>query len=507
MLQKIRKAGMLIGAAVVFLSSVIALAGSATLRDGASGASESRGQRIYETHCVACHGPAGHGDGEASIFLLPRPSDFTAGRFKLRSTTAGSPPTDADLLKTVTRGIPSSAMPSFAFLREEERRAVVQYVKMLSGKFPSIPARSRSQVGADPALPRSAAAIAAGQAVYDRLQCATCHGEDGKGDGPEANFLGDAFNMAIKPRNFVSEPFKGGHTVRDIYLRIMTGIEGTPMSADGGGHITTQERWQLAYYVQSLCKARACGTESSDRVLVSKRLKGGLPSTDPLAAAWAKAPPLRTALHPLWNHGVAAPELSIRSLNDGSTIAFLLEWTDVTRDTDFVRPQDFRDTIAMQFASRGGYAPIAMGSRDTEVTIWQWKADWQEQIDRGRRVSVMDIHPWRIEEPYPFPAATAFEAGNQAALEKRGAPAEEATTRRFGTWASLPASAQQVMGRGIWRDGRWHVVLSRQRTHADSKLVLESGVHIAFAVWNGSARDRNGQKAISSWYSLALESR
>jgi hypothetical protein len=90
MLQKIRKAGMLIGAAVVFLSSVIALAGSATLRDGASGASESRGQRIYETHCVACHGPAGHGDGEASIFLLPRPSDFTAERFKLRSTTAGS---------------------------------------------------------------------------------------------------------------------------------------------------------------------------------------------------------------------------------------------------------------------------------------------------------------------------------------------------------------------------------------------------------------------------------
>src|SRR5512139_4137704 len=68
---------------------------------------------LYDTHCAACHGAAGDGTGPASVWLFPRPRDFSAGLFKLKSTPGTALPTDEDLLSTVTRGMPGSSMPSF----------------------------------------------------------------------------------------------------------------------------------------------------------------------------------------------------------------------------------------------------------------------------------------------------------------------------------------------------------------------------------------------------------
>ena len=59
--------------------------------------------------------------------MFPRPRDFSSGRFKYKSTAAGEPPTDEDLLGTVRDGLPASAMPYFAgLLSTEELSAVVE---------------------------------------------------------------------------------------------------------------------------------------------------------------------------------------------------------------------------------------------------------------------------------------------------------------------------------------------------------------------------------------------
>ena len=58
--------------------------------------------------------------------MFPRPRDFSSGIFKYKSTAAGEPPTDEDLLRTVRDGLPASAMPYFAgLLSTEELNAVV----------------------------------------------------------------------------------------------------------------------------------------------------------------------------------------------------------------------------------------------------------------------------------------------------------------------------------------------------------------------------------------------
>src|SRR3990172_8530796 len=89
------------------------------------------GKKIFETECAACHGSAGNGEGEAAYLLYPRPRNFTSGQFIIVSTWDGVP-TDEDLFRTVSRGIPGSAMPSWAHLPEETRWGLVHYVKSFS---------------------------------------------------------------------------------------------------------------------------------------------------------------------------------------------------------------------------------------------------------------------------------------------------------------------------------------------------------------------------------------
>jgi mono/diheme cytochrome c family protein len=71
------------------------------------------GKAVYEQRCAYCHGTSGRGDGPVAASLHPRPLDFTAGRFKLRTTESGSLPTDDDLNRTILEGIPGTSMPGW----------------------------------------------------------------------------------------------------------------------------------------------------------------------------------------------------------------------------------------------------------------------------------------------------------------------------------------------------------------------------------------------------------
>ena len=53
-------------------------------------AAASRGKQIYDAHCVECHGASGKGDGPSAAYLIPRPRDFTTGKYKIRSTESGT---------------------------------------------------------------------------------------------------------------------------------------------------------------------------------------------------------------------------------------------------------------------------------------------------------------------------------------------------------------------------------------------------------------------------------
>ena len=94
-------------------------------------AQNTTGKQNYKKYCLSCHGLEGKGDGELSYLLYPKPRDLTSGLFKIRSTPSGNPPTDNDLITSIKKGMPGTAMPSFHFLNPEDLQDIVSYVKNL----------------------------------------------------------------------------------------------------------------------------------------------------------------------------------------------------------------------------------------------------------------------------------------------------------------------------------------------------------------------------------------
>ena len=90
------------------------------------------GQRLYMKHCLHCHGVTGDGDGPTANYLNPKPRDFRLGLFKYKSTDYAEKPSHADLMRTLDEGIAGTYMPSFKLLEEDEKKAIVEYVRWLS---------------------------------------------------------------------------------------------------------------------------------------------------------------------------------------------------------------------------------------------------------------------------------------------------------------------------------------------------------------------------------------
>jgi len=212
----------------------------------------ARGKRVYDAHCVECHGATGHGDGPASPLLVPRPRDFTTGRYKLRSTESGSVPTDEDLLRTVRQGVYGSAMPAWqTVLTDAEIQDVVVFVKTLSPRFANEVATA---VPIGPQIASSPESIARGQQVFDRLRCASCHGTDGRSTGAIAKSFQDDWQQPLNAADLTKPwTFHGGATARDVYFRFRTGMSGTPMPSYKGT-ASDEEMWDAANFVVSLAR-------------------------------------------------------------------------------------------------------------------------------------------------------------------------------------------------------------------------------------------------------------
>lgn len=221
-----RSLGSLAGLLTVLLAAPPPEARAARLRSQPETASASRGKHVYNRACAGCHGRSGRGDGPAAEALDPRPRDLTSGKFKFRSTPTGSPPTDADLFRTLSEGIPRTYMVGWdEMLSERDRWDVIAYVKTLSDVFDldatpvAIPAPS----------PETPASLSEGKHVYMILQCWSCHGVSGRGDGRSADSLTDDWGRKIDAFDFTVGHYKGGGDGKDVFRTFETGLNGTPM--------------------------------------------------------------------------------------------------------------------------------------------------------------------------------------------------------------------------------------------------------------------------------------
>jgi mono/diheme cytochrome c family protein len=86
--------------------------------------------------------------------------------------------------------------------------------------------------------------IAQGQALY-RKYCRFCHGEDAKGDGPQAP-------KDTHPPNLVDEKWDHGSTDAEIFANIKDGIGPKFDMKGNNSKMTAQEMWSIVNYLRSI---------------------------------------------------------------------------------------------------------------------------------------------------------------------------------------------------------------------------------------------------------------
>lgn len=215
--------------AALYFATLLFAGGGGQRATPSDGADLRVGRTVYQNVCEACHGSKGRGDGKKAKELGFAPRNFTLGAFKCRCTPSGQPPADEDLYRTVTRGLPGTPMEAHQKdLTEQERRAVVLFVKTLSPKFSAGNLPACEPLPNPP--PASPGLVAEGKQLYRLMQCGKCHGIGGRGDGPAAATLKDDWGRPIKPYDFVElHDFKCGNDDRDLYRTLTTGMTGSPM--------------------------------------------------------------------------------------------------------------------------------------------------------------------------------------------------------------------------------------------------------------------------------------
>lgn len=87
----------------------------------ASAKMADQGGKVAQVNCVSCHGKGGKGDGAAAVALNPKPADWTSKKIQVES--------DGELFWKITTG--RGAMPAWRHLPENDRWALVQYIRTL----------------------------------------------------------------------------------------------------------------------------------------------------------------------------------------------------------------------------------------------------------------------------------------------------------------------------------------------------------------------------------------
>ena len=191
------------------------------------------------------------------------------------------------------------------------------------------------------------------------------------------------------------------------------------------------------------------------------------------SGSWDQMPPHRLSLNrtpPLYDTDEPAsleiPVLDVRLARAGGKLLVQMSWSDPTQDTTVLpevpnTPPETRfrkvpteaddrffDAAAVMFPAKPGAAApsLQMGDADDPVQIYYWNA---------------------VRGPMLMEAAG------------RG------TTRRTGAGFAAHAAYEK---------GRWTVALELPD--------LSAGTPLAFAVWNGSQKDRDGRKYFSVWQVL-----
>jgi mono/diheme cytochrome c family protein len=225
-----------------------------------------------------------------------------------------------DLQRIIRYGAKGTSMPSFRWMPDDELEAVIDYVVLLSsrgetelglirqagelGEDESIDAeqieqalgrvkRGWERAASERVLPITAMpamtdeTIREGATAFIELNCFKCHGKDGRGNR-EFNVGKDDWGHTAFAADLTSGMLHGGRRPIDIYRRIYSGINATPMPAfkdpDETKGETPEQRsdriWRMVHFVTAVVEGREIPVDAIEEALQSLPTEAA-PTSDP----------------------------------------------------------------------------------------------------------------------------------------------------------------------------------------------------------------------------------
>ena len=445
------------------------------------------GKAVYVKWCSGCHGDAGAGDGYGSKAMLPHPRDFTKGVYKIRTTASGEIPTDDDLRRIVEVGMPGTAMPEWkSRLSAAEIGAVVQYIKTFSPNSFKGPAAKQIAIGKAP----SGSGVDEGKTVFQKLECYKCHGAAGRADGKSAPTLKDDYGNPIRPADLTENwKFRGGNSVADIYTRLRTGLDGTPMpsfqDAVDNKLITDEQLWRVAQYVHSLSPEKAPEAREVVRAIPVAALPNGLDD-----AAWKN---VERFWVPLVGQVIAKPRwfaptvdgVWVQAVHDGRSLAMRLAWDDPSKSPNPAW-DEWLGRMSKSLTDVDGALAAQQGPDRFVVQFAQNPGDGSKRPYFLGGDAKMPVYVWRwTSEPR----------------------VEEGTESGLGQFTALPGVSVRQTSRYV--DGQWQVMLTRALASNDTtrwpRFTTGRAIPIAFYAADGSSGEDAVRGAVSTWYAIYLD--
>jgi DMSO reductase family type II enzyme heme b subunit len=155
--------------------------------------------------------------------------------------------------------------------------------------------------------------------------------------------------------------------------------------------------------------------------------------------------------------------VSVQIVHNGKEFACRLEWDAPNRHIDNGDNSTFPDGAAIAFPLAPN-APVMMGAPNMPINIWLWRAS---ENGSGRMIHSEGI-------------------GTSDTIDQR-----------------------TVKSQGVWKDGKWSVVILRaMQVSGENAVTLTAGqdAQFAVAIWDGGNKERGGIKSYSGlqWLNLTL---
>ncbi len=295
------------------------------------------GRQVYHRQCAVCHGESGDGKGIAMIgldgkgqYLNPPPRDYRGAfkteraTYKFTSTQLAAKPRRDDLRRTIRFGAKGTSMPAFRFMPEDEREAVIDYVMHLSfrGEMEiKLLSYAKSELSAEDAFddatvaeiasdisaswtdagaalvrpvtvmpPKTTDTINSGAIAFAQMNCVKCHGRDARGS-KTADVGFDNWGRIAFPADLTMGTLHGGRRPVDIYRRIYSGINGTPMPGSAEPNVdqgeTVEQRsdriWHLVHFITSVIENNQIAPEHQrliDEEIAKSEEEGRTPAAE-----------------------------------------------------------------------------------------------------------------------------------------------------------------------------------------------------------------------------------